>query len=45
MCELLKCLVQNVATAYCFQNYQLKNIAGDMLPISVVDVKGFRNLI
>ena len=45
MCKLLKCPVQNVATTFCFQNNQLKMIAGDILPISVVEAKGFRGLI
>ena len=40
-----KCPVQNVATTFCFQNNQLKIITADMLPISIVEAKGFRDLI
>ena len=37
MYKLLECPVQNVATLFCIQNNQLKMIAGDMLPISVLE--------
>ena len=43
--NVLKCPVQNVATTFSLQENQFKMIAGDMLPISVVEAKGFRDLI
>ena len=42
MYKLLKGSVENVATQFCFKNNQLKMISGDMLPIIVVQWKGFR---
>ena len=45
MYKRLKCPVQNIATPFCFKNNQFKIITGDILPISVVEGKGFRHLI